>query len=146
MPNLIDKLINKVDTIRQAAANKFGLPAFDMYRVIRTWTSGIIGDGAFTDQIDVMYPTAEVTFKGGDKFEHGGRFDDRTMMVKEISLTYSENYLRGDPKTAGQECFYKMVERNTQGKDTTYWVLNAQPSINRGNINWELSFRRYTVC
>lgn len=144
--NLIDRLTSKVDTIRQKAADRFGLPAFDMYRVYRTYSSGIIGDGAFVDVSTVIYPTPKIVFKGQDVLEHGGRFDKRTMTATEISLTYTENWLQGDPKAAGEQCFYKLVERNGQGADTTYWILDRVPEAKREEINWELNFKRFTVC
>lgn len=146
MPNLIDKLINKVDTVRQKAADRFGLPAHDVYRVVRTYTGGVIGDGAYTDQTDIIYPTPAVKFTGQDTFENGGRFDNRSVTLTEVSLTYQENWLQGDPKSPGQECFYKLVERNSQGADTTYWILTSVPEVVRGEVYWMLKMHRFTVC
>jgi hypothetical protein len=68
------------------------------------------------------------------------------MKAYEISLTYEENFLQGHPLSAGQECFYKLVERNGQGADTTYWVLSNIPLVDRENIQWVLEFKHYTVC
>jgi hypothetical protein len=146
MPNLIDKLINKVDAVRQKAADRFGLPAHNVYRVVRTYASGRIGDGSFTDQEDLIYPTPAVKFTGSDQFEHGGRFDNRNLTITEVSLTYQENWLQGDPKSPGQEVFYKLVERNGQGADTTYWILTGVPECVRGEVYWKLSLHRYTIC
>lgn len=146
MPNLIDKLINKVDTVRQKAADRFGLPAHNVYRVVRTYTSGVIGDGAFTDQTDLIYPTPMVKFTGGDDFEHGGRFDNRKATITEISLTYQENWLQGDPKTPGQQVYYKLVERNGQGADTTWWTLTSVPEVVRGEVYWKLTLQRVLNC
>lgn len=146
MPNLIDKLISRVDAIRQKAADKFGLPAHDMYRVLRTYASGEIGSGSFTDLETEITPTPRIKFTGGLRLDVNGLVDDRKMKASEISLTFTENFLQGDPKTAGQECFYKLVERNSQGADTTYWQLVDIPECNRDEINWLLEFKHYTVC
>lgn len=146
MPNLIDKLINKVDLVRQKAADKFGLPAHDMYRVIRTWSGGELNSGTATDEETLIQPTPSVTFTGKLELDKHGLVDRRTMKATEISLTYTENFLQGDPKVAGQECFYKLVERNSQGADTTYWVLRNIPRCKREEICWELEFGPYTVC
>lgn len=147
MPNLIDKLIPKVDTLRQKAANKFGLPPFDMVRVVRTYTSGIVGDGSFTDDETELSPPPMIKFAGGDKLERGGKFDSRTMTATEVSLSYAEDWLQGDPKAAGQEVFYKLVERNsTTFAGTTYWVLTAVPEAMRDEICWKLSFRSRLFC
>ncbi|HEY6020225.1 MAG TPA: hypothetical protein VIY48_10075 [Candidatus Paceibacterota bacterium] len=146
MPNLIDKLITKVDTVRQNAADRFGLPAHNVYRVVRTYGSGIIGDGTYTDQEDLITPTPMCKFTGGDDFEHGGRADKRNLTISEVSLTYQENWLQGDPKSPGQEVFYKLVERNSQGADTTYWILTQVPEVFRGKVSWKLHLHRYTRC
>lgn len=147
MPNLIDKLITKVDSLRQKAADKFGLPAFDMYRVMRTYASGTIGEGAFVDAETLLSPPPMVKFQGGDVLERGGRHDNRTMTAKEVSLSYTEDWLQGEPLAAGQQCFYKLVERNsTTAADTTYWILSAVPEAERDEINWILRFRRFEIC
>lgn len=147
MPNLIDKLITKVDTLRQKAADKFGLPPFDMYRVVRTYASGIIGDGAFVDVATKLSPPPMIKFQGGDVLERGGRDDQRTMTATEVSLSYTENWLQGDPKSSGQEVFYKLVERNsTTAADTTYWILTAVPEAMRDEICWILKFRNRLSC
>lgn len=147
MPNLIDKLITKVDSLRQKAADKFGLPPFNMYRVIRTYTSGIIGDGAFTDVETLLSPPPMIKFTGGDVLERGGRQDDRSMTATEVSLSYPENWLQGEPKAAGVQVFYKLIERNsTTFADTTYWVLSAIPEAHRDEIGWILRFTRFTIC
>ncbi len=145
--NLIDKLITKVDSLRQKAADKFGLPPFNMYRVMRTYSSGIIGDGAYTDDSTLLSPPPMIKFAGGDALERGGRHDDRTMTAVEISLSYTENWLQGADRVAGQEVFYKLVERNaTTEADTTYWQLTAVPEAVRDEIYWKLQFRRYEIC
>ncbi len=146
MPNLIDNLIGKVDLIRQRAADRFGLPAHNMYRVFRTWSGGEIGSGTITDVETLITPTPRIEIKGSQRLDTHGRVDDRTMKAFEISLTYQENWLQGDPKVAGQECFYKLVERNSQGADTTYWILSTIPLVNRAEINWELEFKPYLIC
>lgn len=146
MPNLIDKLITKVDTVRQKAADKFGLPAHNMYRVFRTWSGGEIGSGTATDVTTLITPTPKIEFTGGLKLSRHGLEEARRMKASEVSLTFTENFLQGDPKVAGQECFYKLVERNGQAAGTTYWILSNIPTVARDEINWELEFRPYTVC
>jgi hypothetical protein len=146
MANLIDKLINKVDSLRQKAADKFGLPAHNLYRVVRTWSGGEIGGGSVTTVETLITPTPQIEFTGGQRLDPHGRVDDRRMVATEISLTYTENFLQGDPKAAGQEVFYKLVERNSQGADTTYWVLANIPLVVRDEIYWKLEFSPYLVC
>jgi hypothetical protein len=146
MPNLIDKLTSKVDNVRQKAADKFGLPAHNMYRVLRTWSGGDIGSGTPTDVVTLITPTPKIEFEGGFRLDPNGLVDERKMKATGVSLTFTENFLQGDPKTSGQECFYKLVERNGQGADTTYWILNRVPTAMRNKVYWELDFSHYVVC
>lgn len=147
MPNLIDKLIPKVDLLRQKAADKFGLPPFNMYRVIRTYASGIIGDGSYTEAETLLSPPPMISFSGGDRLERGGRHDQRTMKATEVSLSYTEDWLQGEPLAAGQMIYYKLVDRNsTTAQDTTTWQLDRVPEQVRDQIYWELSFRRFDAC
>lgn len=146
MPNLIDKLINKVDAVRQKAANKFGLPSFDFYRVFRTWSGGERGSGTITDVATLLTPTPEITFSGLYRLDSDGLMDERKAKVKGISLSFQENFITGDPKTGAQESFFKMVERNGQGQDTTYWTLDTPPFANRSEVYWELELSHYVVC
>jgi hypothetical protein len=147
MPNLIDKLIPKVDLLRQKAADKFGLPAFDMYRVIRTYASGTIGEGSFTEASTKLSPPPMVKFTGADQLERGGKRDARKMKATEVSLSYTEAWLQGSTLSAGQICYYKLVDRNsTTQQATTTWVLNAIPDQTRDQIYWELDFNRFDMC
>lgn len=147
MPNLIDKLIPKVDLLRQKAADKFGLPPFDMYRVIRTYASGIIGDGAYTEVLTKLSPPPMIKFSGEDELERGGRHDLRKMKATEVSLSYTENWLQGEPLASGDMIYYKLVDRNsTTFQDDTTWVLDRVPEQARDQIYWELNFKRFDAC
>jgi hypothetical protein len=141
--NLVDKLITKVDTLRQTFADKFGLPSFDLYQIVRTWTGGEVGSGNHSSVVTKITPTPKVTFKGGEKMLTAGREDDRTMRAENISLTYIENFLQGDPKAAGVEVFFKLVERNAQGADSTTWVLSGVPQAMRSKVGWMMDFVHY---
>lgn len=146
MPNLIDKLISKVDTVRQKAADKFGLPAHNMYRVLRTWSGGEISVGNATVIETLITPTPRIEFSGNLEPTPHGLEDKRKMKAYEVSLTFTENFLQAEPRQPGQECFYKLVERNGQGADTTYWVMSNVPLVVREEISWELEFRPFINC
>jgi len=146
MPNLIDKLISKVDAVRQKAADKFGLPAHNMYRVLRTWSGLEVGVGTPSDVETLMTPTPHITFSGSLELTKHGLEDKRKMTATEISLTYTENFLQAEPRQPGQQCFYKLLERNGQGADATYWVLSNIPLVVREEIYWELEFIPAVVC
>jgi len=146
LPNLIDRLITRVDLIRQKSADKFGLPAHNMYRVLRSWSGGQVGDGTPTVTETLLTPTPHVKFGGKDKLLPIGREDDRKMVATEISLTFQEDFFTGGTLPVGQEIFYKLVERNGQGAATTYWILDRTPEVMRDEVCWKLTFTHYTVC
>lgn len=141
--NLVDKLVPKVDSLRQTFADKFGLPAYDLYQIVRTWDGGEVGAGNVSSVITKITPTPKVMFKGGEQLIGGGREENRTMQAMNISLTYTENFLQGDPKAPGVEVFFKLVERNGQGADTTYWILSGVPQAQRNKLGWLLDFKHY---
>lgn len=146
MANLVDKLIPRVDLIRQRAADKFGLPAHDVFLVTRTWDGGAVGSGTATVAEVAILPTPKVVFAGKSELMSIGLVDERTMTMIGVSLTYQENFLQGEPRALGVEIYYKLVERNGQGADTTYWILTKVPEVERSKIGWKLEFRRYTIC
>lgn len=118
-----------------------------MYRVVRVYGSGIVGDGSFTDTETLLSPPPMIRFSGGDELERGGRYDHREMTATEVSLSYTENWLQGEPTAAGTQVFYKLVERNsTTAADTTTWVLSSVPEAQRDEIGWKLKFKRFVIC
>lgn len=152
MANLVDKLITKVDKIRQKVnVDKVGVRRYRLFRVIRTWSGGEVGDGTPTIAEVEILPAPAITFgTRDDRLEGNGRVDTGKMIATEVSLTYQEMYLQGYPLSAGQECYYRLVEMHAQGASTTYWVLSTTPEADRceevnGNIQWVLSFMRYEV-
>ncbi len=152
MANLVDKLITKVDRIRQRVnVDKVGVRRYHLFRVIRSWDGGEVGDGTPTIVSTEITPSPAIAFGGrNDRLEGNGRVDESTMIATEVSLTYQEMWLQGYPLSAGQECYYRLTERNAQGAQTTYWVLSTTPVADRceerdGNIQWVLKFIRYEV-
>jgi hypothetical protein len=144
MSNLVDKLIPRVDLLRQKFADKFGLPAYDLYQIVRTWDGGEVGAGnVVSSVVTKINPTPKITFKGGEILLTPGRHEDRTMQAVNTSLTYTENFLQGDPKAPGVEVFFKLVERNGQAADTTTWILSGVPQAQRNKIGWLLDFKHY---
>jgi hypothetical protein len=150
---LVDRLISKVDRIRQRVnVDKVGVRRYDLVRVIRTWSGGEVGDGSITDSETTLSPAPAITLgRESDRLSGRGRVPVGKMQATEISLTYTEAFLQGTPLGAGQECFYKLVERNVaQAAGTTYWVMENTPEADRceepgGNIQWVANFRQREV-
>lgn len=149
---LIDRLISRVDKIRQKVnADKVGVRRFRLYRVIRTWTGGEVGDGSSSNaEIEITPPPAITLSKAKDALTGRGRVEVGTMTASEVSLAYSEATLQ-PVLTAGQELYYRLVEKTpAQGQHTTYWTLAATPEADRcetvgGNVQWILNFTRAVI-
>lgn len=149
MANVVDKLIAKVDQIRQRVnVSKVGVRRYKLSRVIRTWNAGEVGDGFPTDVVSELTPAPAITLgKENDRLGGRGRISVGSMQATEVSLTYTQSFLQGYPLTTGQECFYKLEELNSsQGATITYWTLVNTPEADRceepgGNIQWILNFR-----
>jgi hypothetical protein len=151
-PKLIDRLVSKIDRIRQRVnVDKVGVRRYRLFRVIRTWDGGEVGDGLFYLNTEEITPAPEVTLgKSRDRLVGAGRVDAGTMTATEVSLTYSESYLF-PTLSSGQECYYRLTEMNPpQGYATTYWHLDTKPEADRaekvsGNVQWILNFTRAQI-
>lgn len=152
MANLVDRLITKVDKIRDRVnVNKVGVRRYRLFRVIRSWDGLEVGAGNATLQVDEILPVPAIQLGGEpDRLFGRGRQQDDSMRASEVSLSYTENFLEGQPLTAGQECYYKLIELNAaQASDTTYWIMLRRPEADRcettsGNIQWKMIFSQYT--
>lgn len=150
--SLVDRLISKVDRIRQRVnVDKVGVRRFSLYRVVRTWSGGEVGDGTATISAVEITPAPAIVFnKARDSLNGRGRVEVGTMEASEVSLTYSESYLF-PTLTAGQELYYRLVERNAaQATGTSYWILTSKPEADRcettsGNIQWIMNFVRAQI-
>jgi hypothetical protein len=147
----MDRLISKVDTIRQRVnVDKVGVRRFRLYRVIRTWSGGEVGDGTASLSVTEITPAPAITLgKSRDAMNGRGRVEVGSMVASEISLSYTEADLQ-PTLTSGQELYYRMVEMNDHGAHTTYWHLMATPEADRcetpsGNLQWILSFQRAQI-
>lgn len=152
MANLIDRLITRVDRIRQRInVTSVGVRRFKLYRVVRTWSGGEVGDGTSSSAVLEITPAPAITLgKAPDPLNGRGRVEVGSMVASEVSLSYTEAQLM-PALTAGQELYYRLVEANpAQAYHTTYWVLSGNPEADRcetpaGNIQWILSFRRAEI-
>jgi hypothetical protein len=151
-PKLIDRLIPKVDRIRQRInVAKVGVRRFQLFRVIRSWDGGEVGDGVPSyDQQEITPAPAIALADSRDALNGRGRVEVGSMEATEVSLTYEQTYLM-PVLYPGQECYYKLVEMNVpQAQRTTFWILKNSPEADRcetvnGNIQWIMRFTRAEI-
>lgn len=150
--SLIDRLISKVDNIRQKVnVEKVGVRRFQLYRVVRTWSGGEVGDGTATIAATEITPAPAITLgKSRDSLSGRGRVERGSMVASQVSLSYSESDLY-PALTAGQELYYRLVEMNAeQGASTSYWTLESAPEADRcetpgGDLQWTINFTRAQI-
>lgn len=149
--NLIDSLIEVVDSIRSSLHPDLGVRQYNVTLVKRTWSGGSVGDGtAEFDSQTVMDPQPLVLWEGRDyrlsPSAGCGLVDAGNCTLKEVSLTFTESELLGLGLTAGQEFYYRISDAHGQGIATTYWIPTGPPIPDReSDIGWIVSLRRFEV-
>lgn len=146
---LVDSLVTDViDGLREDLHPIFGVRAYRAYRVIRTWTGRRIGDGAFTDDAGELRPQPRVKLWDGLRFVQAtcGIRELGEIRLTEVSLTYTQADLTGQPLTKMQESFIALGEANGQASTTELFAHTAPPFIDRErDMGWVLSLRRVEV-
>jgi hypothetical protein len=143
---LVDSLVpGVIDSLRNSLNPQFGIRAYRAYRVIRTWTGAQPGDGSYSDVAGELIPQPRVRVWDGFKFEQApaGLQSAGRVRLTEVSLTYSEADLTGQPLSNNQELLIALGDANGQGS-TTYLFTHVQPPyIDREkDMGWVLNLIR----
>lgn len=107
-PNiLLDDLVELVDDLRDDLHTDFGVRAFRVYTVLRSWDGGFVGDGAYTEVETEITPQPRVlpyAERGlSYSLEPCGIDEAGFVIIKEISLSYTHEELTGKTVTGGIE-------------------------------------------
>lgn len=153
--NLVDSLIpDVVDGLREELHPDFGVRAFRVFTIRRTWSGLTIGEGSFTDTEVELRPQPLVIASDDGitelRLEQCGLDEVGKITLKEVSLTYTEAELTGvfgnpmpAPLTDREQWLYKLSDAWGQGIESSYWVLNKRPFPDRvKDIGWVVSLRR----
>jgi hypothetical protein len=154
MPKLIDRLVSKIDLIRQRVnVDKVGVRRYQLFRVLRTWSDGEVGGGIYIADTQEITPAPAITLgQSKDQMSGRGRVESWTMTATNISLRYSEGFLYPLPLAKGQELYYKLVEMNsTQAARPSYWIVSCRPEADRdetttGDTQWIMNFARAQIA
>lgn len=146
MSVLVDSLVTDViDGLREDLHPAFGVRAYRLYRVLRSWSGAEVGDGVHSDDASELRPQPLVSMWDGTKFVQAlcGVRELGEVRCTEISLTYTEAQLTGQPLTKRQELFYGIGEAHGQGSNTRLFQLSGTPWIDRvKDMGWVMSLRR----
>ena len=147
---LVDSLVpDVIDGLRDDLHPQFGVRAYRLYRVIRTWTGAIEGEGTFTDEAHELRPQPMVavwdSLANAFRYVQGacGIEELGEIRLTEVSLTYTHGQLTGQPLAANQQHFLALGEAHGQGQPTYLFTLAKPPHVDRvKDMGWVLSLRR----
>lgn len=140
---LVDSLVpDVIDGLRDELQPLFGIRAYKLYRVIRTWSGTEPGDGTPTDVAGELRPQPRVKFWDGFRFveQPAGLQNAGRVQCTEVSLTYTQADLTGQPLTANQELLFAIGDGNGQGTTIVFFTHFQPPFIDREkDLGWVLN-------
>ncbi len=147
--NLVNELVPVADELRELRTD-FGVNAWNVSRVVRTWGGSRPGendDDDYTDVATEIEPTPLV----GWADEHGRvRFDlpptglneSGEIVLAEVSLTYTEAELSGQSASANVEILYLLEDAQGNGMADRYFVVSTPPAPDREKtIGWRIGLK-----
>jgi hypothetical protein len=143
---LVDSLVpDVIDGLRDSLQPDFGIRAYRCYRVIRTWSGATPGNGTPTDVAGEIRPYPRVMVWDGFRYnqEASGLENVGRVQLREVSLTYAEADLTGQPLAANQEIFIALADANGQGSSVYLYTHAQPPFIDREkDMGWVVNLMR----
>lgn len=142
---LVDSLVvDVIDGLRDELHPEFGVRAYRVYRVLRTWTGSTPGQGKFSDVAAELRPYPRVRLWDGFNYVQAvcGVRELGDVKITEVSLSYSESDLA--PKVGNNvELFFGIGDANGQGSSVRLWAHKMPPFIDREkDLGWCLMLHR----
>jgi len=133
--NLIDQLLPMIDSLRGTLHPMFGVRAFRVYTVLRTWAGQMVGDGDFTDVVTELTPQPRIEQWDGYKWVlmPSGVHEDGLIRMTEVSLTYTHAELTGalDAGQRNQQFFFRLVDAYGQANEDRILRHSRPPFVDR---------------
>lgn len=142
--NLVDEIAVIADELRDDLHTEFGVRQWDCYLAKAVWSGGVVGSGAKSiNYVKKLVPSPRVKLTDRHDLTEGGLQETGTATLREVSLTYSQADLLGEPMAAGEEFFYVLVDALGQGLVRRTFIPQDHPFPDReNNIGWEVRIRR----
>jgi hypothetical protein len=152
---LIDDLVpDVIDGLRSELHPEFGVRAYRVFTVLRTWSGKTTGEGSVAEVETELDPQPRVQRWDGYKFELAtcGLDDLGEIKLTEVSLTCTHKDLTGkdDATELGknQEFLIKLTEAHGQGNPVRFFQHTRPPFVDRekdmGWVLWLRSAKRST--
>lgn len=143
---LVDSLVaDVIDGLREQLHPQFGVRPYRLYRLIRTWSGSIAGEGTVTDVAHELRPQPKVHVWDGLRYVQAvcGIEELGEVKLTEVSLTYTHAQLTGKPLAANQEAFIGLGEAHGQGQPVHLFTYARPPYVDREkDMGWVLVLRR----
>lgn len=147
--NLVDRLQPLADRMRRLEG-RFGLRHHVVSRVWRRWGGARRGEGSVQYLLDEVLDPApiveDVAAQYGTHYElqPGGRVEVGDVIVRQVSLTYTEGDLTGPaPLAPTDEWYFRVAEGHGQEIRTMFYVLAGVPVPDRlKTMGWIMQLRR----
>lgn len=142
---LIDDLVGDMDELKSELYADFGVRAFDVQVVIRTWSGAMLGEGDYSDRCLTLDPPPLVQSFDGMRwvlFPQGFN-DGGEIRITDVSLAYNSEQLTGtapgEVLAENQQVFYRLTEAHGQGQEDRIFRLKGPPAVDReSNMCWVL--------
>lgn len=144
---LVDSLVSDViDGLRESLHPAFGVRAYRVYRVIKTWSGTRPGDGVLAQEALELRPQPRVQVWNGLRMELAtcGVEEMGEIVLTEVSLTYTEAQLTGGGALGmNQELFIGLAEAHGQAQRRRLFSYTRPPFVDREkNMGWQLWVQR----
>lgn len=142
--NLVDEIAPIADSLRDELHADFGVRQFRCYLLKAIWSGGRVGLGAKRiSYIKELIPAPRVKLDDRHDLTPGGLQESGIATLTEVSLTYTQAQLLGEPMAAGEEFFYLLVDGLGQGISRRVFVPQDHPWPDREkDIGWQVKIRR----
>jgi hypothetical protein len=142
--DLIDDLVvDPVDGLRDELYREFGVRQFRTYLVRRVWSDTCVGRGSMrVTQRQELIPAPDVVLEDTHELTPGGLQASGTATLHEVSLTYTQNQLLGEPLANNEEFHYLVVDGLGQGISRRLFIPADHPTPDREEgIGWDVKIR-----
>lgn len=165
LDNLVDDLLPTIDDLRGDLHPAFGVRQFRVFAVTRTFPGDEDADGdvgcrggdgdngsgsnnPLYSELELLPQPLLVEDRGGIEFVLSkiGREEEGELIMKEVSLTYTEPELTGGALAANQQFYFRVIDAYGQDIQPRFYVAKAPPYPDRiKDIGWKIHLKRAEI-
>jgi len=143
---LVDGLVEDViDGLREDLHPAFGVRAYRVFTVERSWSGSMIGQGQATDVVRELRPQPRVLVWDGLRYsmEPCGLDEAGEIKLTEVSITYTQAEIDGGGALRpNQEWLIRVSEAHGQAQRDRYYQHTRPPFVDREkDMGWILWLR-----